>query len=230
VSESIKVHIFSNYFFTKLFEGGPPAVKKWTTKTAIDIFECKFVFIPICEANHWSFCVLVNPGQVLNATKVSGNKDDPLGCLIFLDPALCHDKYKIRSNIIRYLNYEWNHSKKSEELPFTSQTYPMFTPKGNMRSCSTVAFDLFVGIFFSLICLVNQFLFRAMAMIAEFLFASMLHLYSEWVTRRHSHMDLQESSVTRKVHPSTPRDHHSSLLSLIAPNSHLEPTRSSLSE
>jgi sentrin-specific protease 7 len=116
-----------------LVERGPTAVKRWTTKAVIDIFTCNFVFIPICEEGHWSLCVLVNPGQVLNGTNDSGNEDDLLGCLIFLDPARgYHDKYKVRSNIIRYLNYEWNRSKQSEETPFTSETYPLLTPEGNV--------------------------------------------------------------------------------------------------
>ena len=62
-----KVHFFSSYFFTTLQKDGVEGVKKWTAKKGIDIFEKSFIFLPINENHHWSLCVIVNPGEIMNS-------------------------------------------------------------------------------------------------------------------------------------------------------------------
>ena len=49
---------------TTLKEKGPNAVTSWTEKKNIDLFQKKFVFIPVNADLHWSLCVVVNPGEV----------------------------------------------------------------------------------------------------------------------------------------------------------------------
>ncbi len=51
---------------TTLKEKGPNAVTSWTEKKNIDLFQKKFVFIPVNADLHWSLCVVVNPGKVAN--------------------------------------------------------------------------------------------------------------------------------------------------------------------
>eukprot|EP00035_Acanthoeca_spectabilis_P009484 m.167931 g.167931 ORF g.167931 m.167931 type:complete len:993 (-) comp14738_c0_seq7:91-3069(-) len=64
------VHIFSTFFYKKLTSGGRKdsdlsqgfaKVKSWT-KT-VNIFEKKFLFVPICENAHWYLAVICNPGM-----------------------------------------------------------------------------------------------------------------------------------------------------------------------
>ena len=61
-----KVHFFTSHFMTTLKEDGPDAVASWTAKKKINIFEKKLIFIPVHADNHWSLCVVVNPGLILN--------------------------------------------------------------------------------------------------------------------------------------------------------------------
>jgi Ulp1 family protease len=49
---------------SNLRENGAESMVKWTKQKDIDVFRKKLVFIPINEAEHWSLCVLVNPGLI----------------------------------------------------------------------------------------------------------------------------------------------------------------------
>lgn len=110
-------------------------MENWTKRREVDVFAKQLVFIPIVQELHWSLCVLVNPGHVMNALNVGSiSEDDLLSCILFFDSLLLHEKYRIRDNIIRWLNSEWDRLRKFEDpswpMPFTSQTFPIFTPTG----------------------------------------------------------------------------------------------------
>lgn len=64
---SSDIHFFSTQFFQKIQDQGVDSVAKWTARRKINIFEKKFVFIPINDYLHWSLCVVVNPGKIENA-------------------------------------------------------------------------------------------------------------------------------------------------------------------
>jgi Ulp1 family protease len=49
-----------------LTNNGAEYMVKWTKKRNIDVFQKKLVFIPIYAMEHWSLCVLVNPGLIDN--------------------------------------------------------------------------------------------------------------------------------------------------------------------
>jgi len=51
---------------TTLKNDGPEAVASWTKKKNINIFEKKLIFIPVNADLHWSLCVVVNPGLIVN--------------------------------------------------------------------------------------------------------------------------------------------------------------------
>ena len=53
------VHFFTTHFMSRL-EKKPSSVASWTKK--IDIFKKKLIFVPVNDDNHWSLCVIVNPG------------------------------------------------------------------------------------------------------------------------------------------------------------------------
>ena len=85
------VHFFSTQVMTRLRENGSRDVVEWTKKGegagqvncpeivgvctflitsrnlySVDIFEKKFLFMPIHKDMHWSLCVVVNPGKIAN--------------------------------------------------------------------------------------------------------------------------------------------------------------------
>jgi len=61
------VHFFSSDFITKLKDDGPEAVSSIVADKQINVFEKKLMFMPINDDNHWSLCVVVNPGLIANS-------------------------------------------------------------------------------------------------------------------------------------------------------------------
>ncbi|KAI3616352.1 sumo deconjugating cysteine peptidase ulp2 [Moniliophthora roreri] len=62
-----QVHVFNSFFFKKLskknVEEGYQSVRRWTSK--FDIFDKKYVIVPINENFHWYLAIIFQPGNVL---------------------------------------------------------------------------------------------------------------------------------------------------------------------
>ena len=112
---SSRFHFFTSHFYSTLVKktAGPKQVMSWTAKKKINIFEKKFIFIPINKDLHWSLCVVVNPGAIENACKAD-RQNLPVPCLIFMDSLNLHRKETVRRNIMRWLNAEWERFKEKE--------------------------------------------------------------------------------------------------------------------
>jgi sentrin-specific protease 7 len=116
-------------------------VETWTKKKAIDIFEKKFVFIPINKSLHWSLCVVINPGAIIahNQALEDGfegfDANSLFPCILFLDSLKAHhDKASMAKNVKAWLNAEWKRLEKSDDktlAPFTSHknSLTVYTPK-----------------------------------------------------------------------------------------------------
>jgi Ulp1 family protease len=115
-------------------------VKRWTEKKGIDIFDKKFIFIPINKTLHWSQCIVINPGAIIEHNKwhavefelEKGDMDAPFPCIIFLDSLKAHQKAQVAKNVKAWLNAEWKRLGKSDDsalAPFNSSTMKVFTPK-----------------------------------------------------------------------------------------------------
>lgn len=65
------IYTFSSFFFTKL--AGTygnihyDTVQRWTS--SIDIFEKKYIIIPVAQNNHWFILLVVNPGYCIQGAK-----------------------------------------------------------------------------------------------------------------------------------------------------------------
>ncbi|GAA5990210.1 hypothetical protein JCM11641_001818 [Rhodosporidiobolus odoratus] len=68
-----KVHIFNSFFYKQLSTKKPPRgpddhgyslVKKWTKR--VNIFEKKYIVVPINEHLHWYLAIIVNPAAILH--------------------------------------------------------------------------------------------------------------------------------------------------------------------
>lgn len=144
------IHCFSSHFFTTLVDEGVDSVTKWTAKKGINVFEKKFVFIPINETLHWSLCVVVNPGHINDRAD-----EDPMACLLFLDSLKAHKKKKVARKVREWLNSEWKRIKSEEKVvgkgPFGGRdeegqdACPLLDPRSkllcffpeiNFRSCT----------------------------------------------------------------------------------------------
>lgn len=105
----------------------------WTAKKNINIFEKKFLFIPINKDLHWSLCAVVNPGCIINSYELDLDKKAELDvpCLIFMDSLRMHRKNVIRQKIENWLNSEWNRINPDKQpKPFTTNKFQLFTPTG----------------------------------------------------------------------------------------------------
>jgi len=146
------VHIFSTHFFTNLAEDGPEAVEHWTArrkKDPIDIFQKKLIFIPINRDLHWSLCVVVNPGAIVNASGEHKKQDDPQSCMIFLDSLKAHRKAWVQTVVMEWLNAEWSRLEKEKDTThtgdrFTKKTFPIYTPSGKFASFNHVASSVLI--------------------------------------------------------------------------------------
>jgi Ulp1 family protease len=134
------VHFFSSHFYSALVKDKPCGVKRWTEKKGIDIFQKKFIFIPINKTLHWSQCVVINPGAIINHNKGLATDwedfdlDTPFPCILFLDSLKAHQKAQVAKNVRAWLNAEWKRLGKSDDpalAPFTSHKLSMlvYTPK-----------------------------------------------------------------------------------------------------
>ena len=146
------LHIFSSHFFTTLSDDGTDAVRSWTAKKNINIFQKKLIFIPINQSLHWSLCVVVNPGAIINASNDEGSSDDPIACMIFLDSLKAHRKAWVRTQVMKWLNAEWTRLKKEEDGTytgnrFTKKTFPIFDPVGKFAVSIALRLLLSSGVF-----------------------------------------------------------------------------------
>jgi Ulp1 family protease len=125
------VHFFSSHFYSALVKDRPSGVKRWTEKKGIDIFQKKFIFIPINKTLHWSQCIVVNPGAIIEHNKWhkagfevgNGDMDAPFPCILFLDSLKAHEMDKVANHVKDWLNSEWKRLGKLDDgelAPFNS--------------------------------------------------------------------------------------------------------------
>lgn len=131
-----EVHVFTTQFYTKLEDEGVEAVSSWTAKKKLDIFEKKFIIIPVNKNIHWSLFVVVNPGKAENGHDSFVENDDEVlehpFCL-FMDSLRVHKKVKMWKVIQQWLNAEAKRLGKFQRLgkiePFNTQSLPIVDPK-----------------------------------------------------------------------------------------------------
>lgn len=140
-SSKSKIHIFTTQFFSALEDNGVDAVTKWTARKDIDIFDKKFILIPINKDLHWSLCVVVNPGKITNGDKILPNMNDieegmdlDAPFLLLMDSLRMHKKGRIQSQVYDWLNSEAKRLGRFDDLRteagiFNKRTMPMFDPR-----------------------------------------------------------------------------------------------------
>jgi len=114
---------------------GASGVSSWTSKKEINIFEKKFIFIPINESLHWSLCVVVNAGNIRYnwSDENPPEKNDEVPCLLFLDSLKAHKKFKVANTVRKWLNFEnkrLGHATDISDEPFNQETMALYDPKG----------------------------------------------------------------------------------------------------
>ena len=133
------VHIFSTSFYARLTtqvrfkeEVGLSAIQKkhsrvkfWTKN--VNIFEKKFVLIPVCEHSHWYLAIFINPGNISLNLKSRKERGEPL--LLILD-SLGYGQTKSDVILRQYLQQEWLEKKPGlEEVCFSKKEMKTVKPK-----------------------------------------------------------------------------------------------------
>ena len=106
-------------------------MESWTAKRDVDIFEKKFIFVPVNKSLHWSLCVVVNPGAIFE-DQDSMMPSDKCPCFVFLDSLKAHRKNEIASNIRLWLNSEWTRLNKDNRITFTAKNMPVYDPRSKL--------------------------------------------------------------------------------------------------
>ena len=134
------MHFFTSHFLSTIQDEGPQGVATWTVskKKRIDVFEKKFIFVPVNGDLHWSLCVIVNPGLIGKAQAESDSLESELDeewpCILFLDSLKMHRKNQIAKIMRAWLNFEWNRSEHKQKGldPFTVKSMRLVAPKGKV--------------------------------------------------------------------------------------------------
>lgn len=120
------MYILSSQFYELLDTEGLKKVETFTTKRNVNIFQKKFIFIPINQDLHWSLLVVVNPGKMNTFWAKSRLKEamkmrtyaeldlhtydmnEEIPCILMIDPYKepYHCSRKIVKNVVRWLNAE----------------------------------------------------------------------------------------------------------------------------
>ncbi|GFH53921.1 hypothetical protein CTEN210_10397 [Chaetoceros tenuissimus] len=124
---SDQVHVFPSQFYTELEQKGVESVTSWTANRNIDIFEKKYVFVPVNKDIHWSLLVIVNPGKIVSDDKKEAwdqHLEHPY--VLFMDSLRAHNKSKLQKTLYTWLNAEAARLHKFDRKdPYTHLACPV---------------------------------------------------------------------------------------------------------
>ena len=131
---SDQVHVFPSQFYTKLEQEGVESVMSWTASRKIDIFDKKYVFVPVNKDIHWSLLVIVNPGKIVSDDKEEAwdqHLEHPY--ILFMDSLRAHKKSKLQITLYKWLNAEAARLYKFDrEDPYTHLACPVEHANGKL--------------------------------------------------------------------------------------------------
>ena len=124
--DTTDVMMTSTYFYHTLIEKGVHAVDRWFVDD--DIFNKKYIMVPINSDNHWSLAVIINPGKI----DVDSDDTEEFPCIVMLDSLESyHNKQAIVKWLHMWLNYEWKKIHEGDRNMFNGLTMRVINPKGN---------------------------------------------------------------------------------------------------
>lgn len=97
----------------------------------MEVFKKVLIFVPIVRESHWSLCVIVNPGALVDAGTREHKQDDPQSCMIFMDSLRnFHDRDQVARDIRKWLNHELQRKNQEKGQLFVETNFPLFSPEG----------------------------------------------------------------------------------------------------
>ena len=110
-------------------------------KKNLNIFDKRFLLVPINMSKHWSLCVIINPGDI---SKKRSKTDGGAFGIIHLDSLRCHDSSLIFGNIMKWLRSEYKRLYHHSSI---------IAPKSYNEYCSAPVGEIFFA--FYLRCIVT---------------------------------------------------------------------------
>jgi Ulp1 family protease len=102
--DTTDVMMTSTYFYTTLIEKGVHAVDRWFVDD--DVFNKKYIMVPINSDNHWSLAVIINPGKI--SVELDDTEElEEFPCIVMLDSLKSYqNKQVIAKGLHMWLNHE----------------------------------------------------------------------------------------------------------------------------
>jgi Ulp1 family protease len=142
------VHIFTTHFFSRLETLGVEEVRRWTFK--LNIFEKKFIFIPVKKDDHWSLVVVVNASQYMNQVIpfCESKSSDQICFIMHLDGLNIHCKDTIGQLIRSWLSDQHVIMFNNNENRSTMQEIKIYQPKlpRQCRDCAVFVCKYALGL------------------------------------------------------------------------------------
>ncbi|CAO3638352.1 unnamed protein product [Cunninghamella echinulata] len=148
-----EVHTYNTFFYTKISQNNRQLidgdiynnVKNWTKD--VDLFEKKYVLIPINEKNHWYLILVTNlkaciprdskSAQDSQSCKIPENLKEAERSEMFVLDSLHNNQEKGVANIIKYLSMEAKYKRGVDFEDFIEPTveYPFVPLQNNPYDC-----------------------------------------------------------------------------------------------
>ena len=126
----------NTYLFSKLLSDEVHNVSKILSKAQINLFQKKYVVIPIHQErdNHWILMVIMNLGKIVTTNRKK-NLSVQKTKFIFFDSTHAYKKVDLYcEKICKLLNYEWVRLNKDKQhnikLPFNRRRIFVLYPEG----------------------------------------------------------------------------------------------------
>eukprot|EP01090_Pellita_catalonica_P000616 TRINITY_DN10424_c0_g1_i1.p1 TRINITY_DN10424_c0_g1~~TRINITY_DN10424_c0_g1_i1.p1 ORF type:complete len:579 (+),score=65.79 TRINITY_DN10424_c0_g1_i1:253-1737(+) len=125
-----ELFIFNSFFWTKLNRHKISQIQNNSMSAwpSVDIFQFKYLVIPINIKLHWSLVIVCNPGSAVESKERLNMLKGVNKPIILHLCSLALQKKAIFSKVRAYLKAKWNSTGKIGTAKFTPDTFPAFAP------------------------------------------------------------------------------------------------------
>jgi len=103
------IYPLESHFYSSMSDEGSGIGNCLEKNLHLDFKRLNYIFLPINENQHWSLCIIINPGLVTNYSPQERSNPDfeTESFLVILDSLTYHDPDKIAQDVRRWLNDLW---------------------------------------------------------------------------------------------------------------------------
>eukprot|EP00923_Selenidium_pygospionis_P054218 GHVN01094461.1.p1 GENE.GHVN01094461.1~~GHVN01094461.1.p1 ORF type:complete len:503 (+),score=81.62 GHVN01094461.1:941-2449(+) len=120
IPEKSQYYIFSSFFFTNLTSqkgehvfGFYDRVKKWTKRLQKGIWRYDYIFVPVCESNHWYLAIICHPS---GAVESEASSLLPPPTIVCLDSGGCEAEQIVLQKLAGYIHLEYHSKSEGDSI------------------------------------------------------------------------------------------------------------------